>query len=282
LVRAIANARQGGKTVVDYRAPNPDEYAHHVVWLRTLFAAPATPAPTVPAGFLLRELGDEYRYFEEEPTQKRGAGVVVLRKGMSRPLAIEVPHSFFDEGTLELGLALYLRSSAALLLVNTVHRYRTTDGKPPGGGDAPDTGSSSKGRPRHATSDVAHTGASYFNAAHEAFLVTHPQSLAIQLHGYSDDSAPDFDLVISAARTKSQLAQLATALRHALGLRVALYPEDIRKLGGTTNVQALLSRKHGTCFVHLELAQSLRSRLHADSALLSRFSDLVLAEAHCP
>lgn len=257
---AIAEARKGGKTVVNYRAPSAQEYGDYVALVRPLLAPEAPPAPTLPHGFVLRHLGNEYRLLAEQPEQKRGAVALVIRQGERLPLAVEVPHSFFDEGTLELGLDVFLRGRAAVLLVNTAHRYRDPA----------------------ASSDVAHARVSYFLAAHEAFLAAYPRSVTLQLHGYSDDSAPDFDLVVSAANTKTQVAPLAARLRAEFGWRIAVYPKDARKLGGTTNVQAALSRSQGACFLHIEIAQSLRSSLRKDTALLARFSDVLLAEAHCP
>jgi len=57
----------------------------------------------------------------EPDGQRAGAGAFVLRPGGS-PLVIEAPHTFYDEGTGEIALALFARLRAGGLFFNTVHR----------------------------------------------------------------------------------------------------------------------------------------------------------------
>jgi hypothetical protein len=64
---------------------------------------------------------------------------------------------------------------------------------------------------------------------------------------------------------------MARALSGVLGNdRVRIYPDQIRVLGGTTNVQAQDSRRLRSAFYHLELSASLRGRLTSDKALTLR------------
>ncbi len=53
----------------------------------------------------------------------RRAAAVVLRVGAAVPLIVEAPHTFFDQGTLPVALAIFEAQRARALIVNTSHRY---------------------------------------------------------------------------------------------------------------------------------------------------------------
>ena len=56
--------------------------------------------------------------------------------------------------------------------------------------------------------------------------------------------------------------------RKATSLVVLAYPQDIKQLGATTNVQGLALHNAGHCrFLHLELTKELRDRLTRDEKL---------------
>ncbi|MEO8184756.1 MAG: hypothetical protein ABI895_38595, partial [Deltaproteobacteria bacterium] len=127
LRRELDTLRQGGKTKVAYRVGSREELDGYRSWLDGHLrfalrgAAPAVPAPP---GFRLLELPGVAELLVEQQSERRGAGALVLRSGAAEPWVIEVPHSFFDEGTLEIGLNAFVWRRARALLINTVHRYR--------------------------------------------------------------------------------------------------------------------------------------------------------------
>lgn len=274
LTQALDRARQGGKTRIDYTTPGATETRAYTQRLGALLVRSASGAPaldTPPRGFRLESIDAQHVAILEEPDLRRGACAVVLRLQSARPLAIEAPHSFFDEGTLAVALDLFTTSHARMLLVNTVHRYRSSKK------DQGATSESDDDRERAPLSDVAHAPASFFLAAHEAFLESIPSGVVVQIHGFSDSSIEGADAVISAARTASSVEPIAQQLQRQLQLRVLVYPKDTRKLGGTTNVQAKLSRRMGQRFIHLELSRSLRQRLAKDGELATRFASIIAA-----
>jgi hypothetical protein len=275
IVTALARARKGGRSEVAYVVPSVQELKTYQDYLERLWHAPVHGNPTaqpIPNGFHLETLEADCQALLEDSQLRRGAAAVVFRQGEARSVAVEVPHSFFDESTLAIGLALFDAASARALIVNTVHRYRSQRGSPP---DAMTMGDEDENAP---ASDVAHAAQSYFLAAHAAFLRGFPEGIVIQIHGFRDSSAEGIDAVLSAARTTTTLEPLATRLREDLGLRVAIYPKDIRQLGGTKNAQAKLSRQQSRRFIHLELSQSLRLRLIQDERLLGRFASSIVME----
>ncbi|MEY4547181.1 MAG: hypothetical protein RL685_3376 [Pseudomonadota bacterium] len=268
LRREVEELRQGGKSSVDYRAPTADELNDFRSWvdgrLRSLTDSAAGEV-AAPAGFRLLDLGSIGPLLAEERHQRRGAGVLALRAGATQPWVIEVPHSFFDEGTLEVGLNAFVLTNARALLVNTVHRYRSRASAPADGADTSDDDDDS------VSSDVAHAESSFFLTAHTALVDSLGDVGVVQLHGYGDASAPKADVVISAAGSRADPVPAAKALERALGLRVAVYPKQIRKLGGTKNVQARYSISVGRPFLHVEMSRSLRKELTAEPERLRAF-----------
>jgi hypothetical protein len=277
IVTALARARKGGKSEIAYVVPGAEELTKYQDFLERLLREPALGNPSatpLPRGFRLETLEADCQALLEEPTFRRGAAAVVFRRGEARALAVEVPHSFFDESTLAIGHALFDAAHARMLIVNTVHRYRAIGGNPPDGSSTSDEDDNAS------ASDVAHATQSYFLSAHAAFLRDFPEGIAIQVHGFGDASAEGIDAVLSAARTTTTLEPLATRLREDLGLHVAVYPKDIRRLGGTKNAQAKRSRQQNHRFIHLELSQTLRARLLRDQRLLGEFASIVVRETH--
>jgi hypothetical protein len=269
LRREIEELRQGGKSRVEYRAPSADELDSYRSWLDArlrLATAGAGPEVAAPAGFRLLDLGSGVaQLLAEEQHQRRGAGVVALRSGVAQPWVIEVPHSFYDEGTLEVGVNAFVLTSARALLVNTVHRYRSRANAPADGS------ASSDDEDESVSSDVAHAETSFFLTAHSACLDVLRDAGVVQLHGYADASAPAADLVLSAAGSGADAEAVAKAVQRALDIRVAVYPKQIRKLGGTKNVQARASIAAGKPFLHVEMSRSLRKQLTTEPERLRAF-----------
>lgn len=267
----LREARRGGARDVKFVAPGEDEAKRHGELVAAL-ARRATAAPPPSAASLAAEAGplppgivvkplpgrDDLIAVIEDPGRRRGAGALVLRIGPAARVLVEAPHTFYDEGTLPLGIAAFDGLRARALLVNTVHRYAATKHKAPG--DEDEGGSAS---------DVAHAAVSHFQSAHDALLDAEPPPLTIQLHGFGNGTVEGVDVVLSAARTRLDLALFAAKLREALSpSRVQTYPDEIQKLGGTTNIQAAASKRRGAPFLHVELSRAQRDRLEKDAAPL--------------
>jgi hypothetical protein len=220
----------------------------------------------------------------EEPTHRTGRGIFVWRCGaLGEERIVQVPHSFFDEDTLAIGMAA-AAAGARALFVNSVHRY-------PGGmapkqasgeeeaGDASATGSS--------PSDLAHQTETTWQVMTLAAVRHFPPVIVLQVHGFADRSDPahaEAGMVVSPSVVKAgkeAAAQLVTRLAHALpGVGVCLYPRDTRVLGGTKNAQAkLLAANAPALFLHVELARTLRRRLANDTALRDAFVNAVWGRA---
>jgi hypothetical protein len=263
LLDSLRDARRSGSAA--YRPPTPDERAAYTAWVRALARAAWTdrlPTESPPEGFAGRlALDGSLWVLLEQPTQKRGAGLIVVRPGRGSPLVIEAPHTFFDEGTLEIALLVFHGVRARALIVNTMHRF---DGA---NEDQRQEGTAKMGAP----ADVAHDPDSFFTTGHGALLAAEP-STVLQLHGFADATAPGVMAVVSAAKTSADVHAVARALRDALGDdRVRTYPDEIDVLGGTTNAQAKVSRKQEVPFIHLELSRTLRRTLLTDPVLAERF-----------
>jgi hypothetical protein len=279
----LSRARSGGKGSVTYVEPTTIEFDQYKNYVSAALSSDNFSSKPVLSGFTTESVHPNFDVLEERLENKRGSGIIVLRKKSELARTVQVPHSFFDEGTLNIGLVLFLNGNSRLLQVNTAHRYRTNLDLSPRqtivNSDSLDQSADSK---RPISSDVAHFSNTFFLAAHHAFVDSSPDTITIQIHGFANSSAPNTDIVVSAAKTRTQLQQLVIRLRNELSLNAKLYPTDIRKLGGTTNIEAKYCAAKNACFAHLELSQSLRDRLNADTELLNRFARITLSEVHCP
>jgi hypothetical protein len=245
------------------QVPSEAERADYRAWV--LDMARGQPLRSPPAGF--RALPTETEHvvvLREEPDAKHGAGLLALRREGSQPILVEAPHTFFEQGTLPLALMAFERLNARALVLNTIHR----------GGVSKDRGRKRRARSGKSPCDTAHNPHLLFSVAHDALVAADRSALTIQLHGFDGHQAPDADVVVSAARSSASPQPVAAALRAVVGAnRVRIYPDDVAVLGGTTNVQARISRAVGAPFLHLELSKSLRERLRADPALAQQFVD---------
>jgi hypothetical protein len=214
----------------------------------------------------------------EHPDRRRGAAAILLRSGKARPLLVEAPHTFYDIGTLPLAVAVFEVQRARALIINTVHRKTSIEmASPPAGSAArprPAAGDDDD-EPQDAAiaSDFAHAPRSSFLSAHEELLGVFSRALALQLHGFADRSAPGVQVIVSAAGTATDTTEAAAALAALVGRDgVRRYPEEIKTLGGTTNVAAKSSRAAGAPFLHLEIARTLRDDLSHDLQKRGRFA----------
>jgi hypothetical protein len=269
-VQLIDRIRElGSGAGVRYAAPSPAEEASFRAWVRAaLAAAPSNEPPQLapPQGFALEASTSGRWLLRELARHQRGAGLVVLRTGPSQPWIIEAPHTRFEAGTLELAVSCFELFSARALLVDTMRRTQSEDR------DLDLDDRRELARSGRAESDLAHAEHSFFLAAHTEMIAADPGLSTLQLHGYRDERATEVSVVISAAGSRARIGPAAAELAALFGPAVRRYPDQIRDLGGTTNVQAGASRSAGSGFVHIELSRSARERLRTDAGLRAEFA----------
>lgn len=243
----------------DYLPPDATELTRAQAFFLRL-ATGATPAElAVEAGALklnLESLGPLVLVSEADGA-RRGRGFFVFRRD-ARPDVLLVPHGFKDEMTRDIGLSLFKEGSFSGAAWNTVPRNYQR-------------GST------WVDADMAHLHASWFTAFTVAVARAWPTGQTVQLHGFEQGkrkseagAAADVILSNGTQNPHPQLRQQARCLGSMRGYKVALYPDEIRELGGTTNAQvAALAGLGYPAFVHLETSKALRQTLRDDSATRS-------------
>ena len=210
----------------------------------------------------------------EDPLHRRGGGVYIFRRGaVPRERLVQIPHSFFDVGTLELGVELAEAAPARALFVNTVHRFQ--GGRPQPGEDD---------QPVDAPADLAHQAQTFFQSFTLAALAALPHLQVVQLHGFADGGVPECPQALTvvspgvAPAGAAEAAQVAARLAALLGPdKVLLYPRDTRCFGAQRNVQGRAVAADGRAtFLHVELSHTLRTRLSDDGALRRAFIAAVI------
>ncbi len=198
------------------------------------------------------ELGD-WRILQEQAQAQRGRGFYVFRaSGMQHIL--QVPHSFKDEITREIGLALFAEGPFAAVAFNTVPRdFVDLEG-------------------REINADMAHLENTYFLAFAKTAARALPNGKTLQIHGFNQAKRKtavqaQADIILSAGH-KQAPASLQTSqhkLAANLHTKVNLYADNLRELGATTNVQAQALRAQGYLhFIHVELSRPMREQLRED------------------
>ncbi|MCY1008978.1 hypothetical protein OV079_26155 [Nannocystis pusilla] len=273
-----------------YVPPTPERTAAFEALMRDLLATP-TPEPEAlgevawAAGFEVHAWyvsGQRLLAAVEPRTGQTGGGAYLVRVAdgpaatEERPVILQAPHAFHDLGTERIALALALRGDAwpRALFVNTVHRYLDTDGQRRERDAAP--------------ADPCHNPEHLFSIATAAALDVMPRAEVVQIHGFSEDDDPlgpaavvsAGDRVAATGRTR----EVAHRLRGALGIEVALFPDDRTRLGATANAQGRLIRARGGAarFVHLELSHELRRRIQRDARALASLAEALRPDLRDP
>lgn len=215
------------------------------------------------------EIGEVRLWLIAEPAERvRGAGAYLIRIGPAQPLLLSAPHSFYDQGTGDIGLAMLLEATdnaPRALFVNTVHRHRQPDGR--------------KLELEVNPADSANVHEHPLARATRRVLEHMPLTI-IQLHGYSRDTkAGDPAAILSSGRSSSSayVRDVTRSLRAQLPeFEFGIFGIDTDRLGGTKNTQAQAARDLGRCFVHVELARELRDQLLAEPPLRERMARALL------
>ncbi len=253
----LAQAIRGGR----YVTPDSDEFAR----AERLFDRLAAGSPPDALRAEMRELAlvierdGPLVIVREREDALRGRGFYVFRHG-ARPDVLHVPHGFKDEMTRDIGLALFAEGDFAAAAWNTVPRRYERNGA-------------------QVDADFAHLPGSWFNAFVRATARAWPQGRSLQIHGFDADkrrseAGAEAALILAdgTAVPDDALRRQRDCLASRLGRGVALYPDDVRELGGTTNVQGRTLRGLGYGgFVHIELSRSLRLALRDDAGARANF-----------
>lgn len=195
----------------------------------------------------------------ERGDARRGRGFFVFRQD-ARPDVLQIPHGFKDEMTRDIGAALFAEGNFSAAIWNTVPRHYDKDGA-------------------RIDADMAHRPASYFNAFTRATARAWPQGQTLQIHGFDagkrkSAAGADADMILSnGSRTPGdRLRHQTRCLSQALKQRIALYPDQVGELGGTTNRQGDVLRSLGySGFVHIEISRELRNELRSSKETRSAF-----------
>jgi len=271
-----------------YLAPDRAQREALAGLLRGMLAEPPTPSAELAglaarAGFTVQGWevqGQRYLAAIEEEGRRFGGGAYVVRVGASpdRPVILQAPHAFFDLGTERIAIELLFAGQTwpRALFVNTVHRHLGPDGQ--------------RHRRSASPADPCHSPQHLFAVATAAALDVLPEAEVVQLHGFGDDRDElddGVDAALPAAIVSGGRAMVATPrsevvaarLRRALGVEVALFPTEIGRLGGTTNVQgrAILARGAAE-FVHIEMSRALREQLRREPVARDRFAAALLPD----
>lgn len=252
---ALLQASQGGHYT---QATASELRAARAIFASILAAPERAPAETVLDGLGLRVLAisapQPFVLLQEREDNKRGRGFLALRPHSGSALMLQMPHSFKDELTRDIGLALFDEGRAAAAVWNTVPR------RYPRGGTMVDA-------------DMAHLDGTYFQVLSEAWSEARPRSYILQLHGFAQDKRRSrvgsaADAIISSGGTPTpEVVRMARCLRQSLVPTLRVYPVEVDELGGTTNRIGQTLRARGyPGFIHLELSRPLRERLAGDAA----------------
>jgi len=208
-----------------------------------------------PIGFAIDDLPEVKNALvvHEQEGKRRGGGAYVIRTDETSKVVVETPHTFYDEGTFQLGFDFFTYTHARVWFLNTVHRYKGAPAGPDG---------------VH-PSDVAHSPTSFFQAATEGAISALGSPIVIQLHGFAEREGGGRAVISTGEKAKDQplLIKMKAALEPAAGAPILRYPDDSKELGATTNVQGSIVRSAKGRFFHMEMSESLRRELLVNEPL---------------
>ncbi len=195
-----------------------------------------------------------------------------LRLGAAREVIVESPHVVYDLDTLDEARLLFEALPTRALLASGTHRCANDA---PAGCSGTTSACSVEAEP-YRESDMAHTEASFYQAAHEALSEALPSTWVISVHGFGQDGASLSDGTTGATDPGAPVATLAGALAEAFpGEYITTCNpyegavHDVR-LCGTSNTQGRhLNGSPAPCttaassasgrFIHLEQSKVIRA-----------------------
>jgi len=204
----------------------------------------------------LTQNGEQFLVVKEKEAHRNGWGLYAFRRNASDAMVLDAPHSGDDAQTGMLAELFFLESRAAAVAWSTAPRSTPTkDGRK--------------------EADLPHLPDGILHAFHRAFVAAHPQGVAIQLHGFGDSGRSISAGIIISGGSESPpdwLLKTAGSLAEKMPLPVAVYPRDVKELGGATNAHARLFRAAGhRGFAHVEMSSKMRVALKRKPDLRQAF-----------
>lgn len=204
----------------------------------------------------------------------------------ARGLIVETPHPEHDLDTLPQGVELVRALNARALITSGTHRCANTTATQCSGQTRVCTGEPAP----YPESDMAHTLASRFQAAHEAIAEHFSNDLVVSLHGFADDGVSLSNGTTDPITTQDPVARLVSALEQQLPAEYITTCNafsggtEENRLCGTSNVQGRhLNGSPNACtqsadvasqrFIHME--QSLTIRQNETVAVQAAFETLL-------
>lgn len=207
----------------------------------------------------------------EEDAPRSGAGTFVVNTAPARDVWLEAPHADYDEGTLRQSAVQLTTLGARALLINGSHRCANAEPTPCGVSTVVCGG-------KMRVSDSAHNEHTYFTAAHKALRASHPNGIAVSVHGM-DAPGPEA-AVISNGTREDRPDAISNRLRDAMNRRLtgstqrafscndASEDGEYRPLCGTSNVQGRFDNgSSNACTTQAPAAQDRFIHLEQDAAL---------------
>lgn len=224
-----------------YRPPNQAEQATAARGFADVVAHDrATDADLASLGFTVADLVDPVTHrpltlVQNEPGSARAWGLFLIDRSAPPSLAVEAPHPAFDLHSELFALDLFRATPGAVLLMAGAHRR--ADGN---------------------RADVAHDPDSMFQVM--ATYLAGRGLAQVQMHGFDNESAPGYDIVLSTGTTPTSTAAIRLGDGfHAAGLATCLaWAQVCAGLEGTTNVQGQQAKRDGTVFLHVEMSRTVR------------------------
>jgi hypothetical protein len=140
-----------------------------------------------------------------------GRALFAWRATGARPLIVEAPHPFYEQGTLDEAVLLFETLPARALIASGTHRCSNTAASACDGGTSACGGN---GVP-YRISDQGHVTETVFQVAHEVLSSRHEEAWVLSLHGMSEAGLRISDGTLEASGGGDPLDFLAVALAAA-------------------------------------------------------------------
>ncbi|MFI6845345.1 hypothetical protein OG535_15590 [Kitasatospora sp. NBC_00085] len=185
----------------------------------------------------------------------RGWGRVYLDLTVKDYWTVQVPHPVSDSRTELLGVDLFRAAPGAVLVLAGAHRRAGADG----------------------SSDPAHRSDTVFAAVIEA--LTARGLPGIQVHGFDEGSLPGQDAVVSGGTGQAgPAAELTAGGLGQAGFAVCrAWREKCGQLEGTTNVEGRFAAGLAVPWLHVELANALRTEAARRAAVVRALAATAVA-----
>lgn len=195
----------------------------------------------------------DFLYLQEAIDKRTGRGLFAMRRGDKiKPWLLQAPHAKSDLYTGRIVAQIFSEREFKAAMWNSVPRKTRVESSL-----------------MKMTADMAHLPNTYWQAVTGSFAQQYQNGKIIQIHGYAQSkrksvAGRDSDVIISAGHKTPPLwvKQYAECLKKSLPVKVSLYPNDVKELGATTNVQGHLLQNLGfNGFLHIELSKPMRQQL---------------------